>query len=67
MLFINNKYFYRALSIKKKWAIFIENISSICLKCEKIVSIVVNDSSPEGIIPMDGNIMVINIIINKTC
>lgn len=58
MIYINyyNQYFYRDLSLKKKWVVFIENISEICLKCEKLVSIVVNDSSPEGIVPMDGNI-----------
>uniref|UniRef100_A0A2H8TRY6 tRNA (32-2'-O)-methyltransferase regulator THADA n=2 Tax=Melanaphis sacchari TaxID=742174 RepID=A0A2H8TRY6_9HEMI len=39
--------------LKDTWTTFIENLSTICLKCEKLVSIVVNDSSPEGIIPMD--------------
>ncbi|VVC29565.1 Armadillo-type fold,Domain of unknown function DUF2428, death-receptor-like,Armadillo-like helical [Cinara cedri] len=38
---------------KNNWTTCIEDLSSICLKCEKLVSIVVNDSSPEGIIPMD--------------
>ncbi|KAE9528149.1 hypothetical protein AGLY_012571 [Aphis glycines] len=39
--------------LKDSWATFIENLSTTCLKCQKLVSIVVNDSSPEGIIPMD--------------
>lgn len=42
--------------INNNWKIFIKDISAICLKCEKLVSVVVNDSSPEGIIPMDGRV-----------
>ncbi|XP_050441276.1 thyroid adenoma-associated protein homolog isoform X2 [Adelges cooleyi] len=51
---IINSLNWQTLSNKKHWVMLIEDISNICLKCEKIVSVVVNDSSPEGLVPMDG-------------
>lgn len=44
----------RTPSLRANWTNFIKNISTICLKCIELVSVVVNDSSPEGIVPMDG-------------
>ncbi|XP_050527383.1 thyroid adenoma-associated protein homolog isoform X2 [Daktulosphaira vitifoliae] len=45
---------WETISLNDNWIKLINNVSNLCLKCEKIVSVIVNASSPEGLIPMDG-------------
>lgn len=46
---------FSKLGEKSKWLILIRSLVALCFKLDKIVSPIVNSSSPEGHLPMDFN------------